>query len=316
MCVVGGGMRCAQQERENQAWAVRQALTKEGALMTLEIEFHGVRGSLASPNASMAKVGGNTSCVSVRANDQHIVFDAGTGLRDLGNRLMKGGSSNTVILLSHLHWDHIQGLPFFTPLYVPGNHVHVMSGPNGHMNLHSALEKQMSPPFFPVAIEDVASQLSVRDLAPDERFYLGDVCITTARLNHPDPVYGYRLDFAGRSVVYATDTEHYSCVDPTLAKLAKGADVLIYDSQYTPEEYCGQGSSSKVGWGHSTFAAAAELALLADVGKLVLFHHDPMRDDKAVEELEHRCRELFPRAVAAREGLTICLDEKREHKAA
>jgi phosphoribosyl 1,2-cyclic phosphodiesterase len=211
-------------------------------------------------------------------------------------------------LLSHLHWDHIQGLPFFTPLYVPGNRIDVMSGPNGHMSLREALKKQMSPPFFPVSVDDVAPQLCVRDLGPTERFNLGDLRVTTARLNHPDPVYGYRLDFAGRSVVYATDTEHYSCVDPTLLKLAEGADVLIYDAQYTPEEYSGEVGPAKVGWGHSTFVAAAELAQLAGVGQLVLFHHDPKRNDEAVLEVERRARLLFPMTIAAREGMSINLE--------
>ena len=280
----------------------------------LEIEFHGVRGSLASPSASTANVGGNTSCVEVTAGDQRIVFDAGTGLRNLGERLIQGGPSQTTILLSHLHWDHIQGLPFFTPLYVPGNRIDVMSGPNGYMSLREALKKQMSPPFFPVAIEDVATQLCVRDLTPTERFNLGDLRVTTARLNHPDPVYGYRLDFAGRSIVYATDTEHYSCVDPTLLRLAEGADVLIYDAQYTPEEYNGDQGPPKVGWGHSTFAAAAELARSAGVGQLVLFHHDPKRNDDAVNEVERRCRLLFPMTVAAREGMRIRLESGTQRK--
>ncbi len=276
---------------------------------SLQIQFHGVRGSLASPSASTSGVGGNTSCVEVTAGEQRVVFDAGTGLRNLGERLIAAGPSHTTILLSHLHWDHIQGLPFFTPLYVPGNRIDVMSGPNGHMSLREALKKQMSPPFFPVSVEDVAPQLCVRDLAPTERFNLGDLRVTTARLNHPDPVYGYRLEFAGRSVVYATDTEHYSCIDPTLLRLAQGADVLIYDAQYTPEEYAGEDGPSKVGWGHSTFAAAAELASAAGVGQLVLFHHDPKRDDEAVLEVERRARLLFPNTMAAREGMKIDLEQ-------
>jgi len=243
----------------------------------------------------------------VRAGRQRIVFDAGTGLRNLGERLVAQGPSNTTILLSHLHWDHIQGLPFFTPIYVPGNRIDIMSGPNGFMDLRDALKRQMSPPFFPVCIDDVAPQICVRDLGANERFNLGDLRVTTARLNHPDPVYGYRLDFAGRSVVYATDTEHYSCVDPTLLKLCEGADILIYDAQYTPEEYCGDEGQAKVGWGHSTFEAAAQLAAVAGVGQLVLFHHDPKRNDADVEALERRARLLFPCTVAAREGMQINL---------
>lgn len=277
-------------------------------MTALKVRFHGVRGSLASPSAPTSHVGGNTSCVEVLADDLRIVFDAGTGIRSLGDELLQSGSSHTVVLLSHLHWDHIQGLPFFAPLYVPGNRVDVMSGPNGFMGLRDALKKQMSPPFFPVSIEDVATQLCVRDLGPGERFNLGNVRVTTARLNHPDPVYGYRLDFAGRSVVYATDTEHYACVDPRLRALAEGADLLIYDAQYTPEEYSGDAGPAKVGWGHSTYAAAAELARSAGVGQLLLFHHDPRRSDDGVVDIERRCRALFPMTSAAREGMVIGLD--------
>ncbi|MBL4633372.1 MAG: MBL fold metallo-hydrolase [Kofleriaceae bacterium] len=278
---------------------------------SLTINFYGVRGSLASPGACNALVGGNTSCVEVCAGGRRIVFDAGSGLRNLGDSLMKEGPSKTTILLSHLHWDHIQGLPFFSPLYVPGNRIEVMSGPNGYMNLRDALRKQMSPPFFPVSLDDVATQLCVRDLRPSERFNIGDIRVTTAKLNHPDPVYGYRLDFGGRSVVYATDTEHYSCVDPTLLRLAEGADVLIYDAQYTPEEYSGIDGPPKVGWGHSTYSAAAELANLAGVGRLVLFHHDPKRNDDAVQEIQTRCRLAFPDTVAAREGMSITLQQNQ-----
>jgi phosphoribosyl 1,2-cyclic phosphodiesterase len=274
----------------------------------MKIRFHGVRGSLASPRAATSRVGGNTSCVEIEAGEHRLVFDAGTGIRSLGDQLLTRGPSHTVVLLSHLHWDHIQGLPFFAPLYVPGNRIDVMSGPNGFMSLRDALKKQMSPPFFPVSIDQVATQLCVRDLGPTERFNIGDIRVTTARLNHPDPVYGYRLDFCRRSLVYATDTEHYSCVDPHLRKLAEGADLLIYDAQYTPDEYSGKSGMAKVGWGHSTYEAAAELARSAGVDQLILFHHDPSRSDEGVCEIERRCRELFPMTTAAREGLEIRLD--------
>lgn len=280
-------------------------------MAALTIRFHGVRGSVPCSGAQTAGIGGNTSCVEVLAGDQRIVFDAGSGLRNLGDELIKSGPSDTTILLSHLHWDHIQGLPFFTPLYVPGNRVQVMGGPNGHMSLRKALSRQMSPPFFPVSIDEVGAELRVRDLKPNEKLNLGDVVITTAKLNHPDPVYGYRIDYAGRSVVYATDTEHYSCVDPTLLKLAEGADLLIHDSQYTPEEYNGEVGQSKAGWGHSTFEAAAQLANCAGVGQLLLFHHDPTRDDKGVADMERRTRQLFPMARAAREGMVVKLNDMR-----
>ncbi len=280
-------------------------------MATLEIEFHGVRGSLASPGIETAQVGGNTSCVEVAAGATRIVFDAGTGLRGLGEKLLglpaDQGSRKATILLSHVHWDHIQGLPFFTPIYIPGYEVDVISGPNGFMPLEDILRKQMSPPFFPVAFDDLPSRLSTRDTRPNATFEVDDVTVTIAKLNHPDPVYGFRLDYHGASVVYATDTEHYSCVDPTLCKLARDADVLIYDAQYTPEEYRGDVGTSKVGWGHSTFAAAAELATAAGAKRLVLFHHDPKRSDLEVAEIEKRARALFPHTDAARERMRIAV---------
>lgn len=286
-----------------------------------DIHFHGVRGSLASPGTHTAGVGGNTSCVEINAGQTRIVLDAGTGLRSLGERLLQGGSAvrrNTSILLSHVHWDHIQGLPFFSPIYVPGWELEVISGPNGIMPLEEVLRRQMSPPFFPVAFDDLASRVRAVDARPGTMFPVGadkDVVVTMARLNHPDPVYGYRIEWNGRSVVYATDTEHYSCVDPTLRKLAEGADVLIYDAQYTPEEYRGEHGAPRVGWGHSTFEAAVELARAAEVGNLVLFHHDPRRGDDEVAEIEARARELFPHVVAAREGVTMPVDGHAGHRA-
>ncbi len=263
----------------------------------LSIHFHGVRGSIAAPGVTTARVGGNTSCVEVLAGDNRIVFDAGTGLRGLGDRLIASGPSATTLLLSHLHWDHIQGLPFFTPIYVPGNWIEVVSGPNGAMPLGEALRRQMSAPFFPVEFDDVSRQVRAREARVGEPFAIGDVRVTMARLNHPDPVYGYRLEHKGASIVYATDTEHFACVDPALARLATDADVLIYDAQYTPEEYPG-----KVGWGHSTWEAAVALARSAGVRQLVLYHHDPRRTDDGVAAIEARTQAVFAGARAAREG--------------
>jgi phosphoribosyl 1,2-cyclic phosphodiesterase len=268
--------------------------------MKLEVQFHGVRGSLASPGAATAGVGGNTSCVEVTCGDARIVLDAGSGLRGLGDRVVAAGPSSTTILLSHVHWDHIQGLPFFAPIYVPGHRVELVSGPNGVMPLDEVMRRQMAAPFFPVEWAQLPAEVRARDARPGERLAIGDATVTMARLNHPDPVWGYRIDAGGASVVYATDTEHYACVDPALRSLARGADVLIYDAQYTPEEYPG-----KVGWGHSTWTAAVELARAAGVRQLVLYHHDPRRSDAQVAEIEARAQDAFASTVAAREGLVI-----------
>ena len=232
------------------------------------------------------------------------------GLRTLGNERMACGPRHSTILLSHLHWDHVCGLPFFTPIYVPGHRVEIASGPNGVMPLDAAMRSVFKAPFFPVDYAELANQISTRELAANDKLTIGDITITMAKLNHPDPVYGYRLEHGGHSIVYATDTEHFACVDPTLEKLAAGADILIYDSQYTPEEY-----PSKVGWGHSTWQAGAELARAAGVPQLVLFHHDPGRSDAQLAAIEAQARANLPGTVAAREGMILAARDA-EHAAA
>jgi phosphoribosyl 1,2-cyclic phosphodiesterase len=271
----------------------------------MKITFWGVRGSIASPGPETAGVGGNTSSVEIECGEQRILLDAGTGLRALGEHLMRDGIDSATLLLSHHHWDHIQGLPFFVPLYVPGTRLTVMGPSSERLGLLEVLARQMSAPGFPVRFDELPSSVETRALKSGDRVELGDVRITAAKLNHPGGVLAYRIDYAGASVVYATDTEHYACVDPALRALADRADVLIYDAQYTPEEYRGEAGPSKAGWGHSTFEEGARLARVAEVKQLVLFHHDPKRDDAAVAELERRARERFAESVAAREGMQI-----------
>lgn len=275
---------------------------------SFSIRFWGVRGSIPSPGADTALVGGNTSCVEVTAGDTRIVLDAGSGLRGLGDALMQSGDHRKVqLLLSHVHWDHVMGLPFFTPLYMDGVELDVACGPCG-VPLDALLRRQMSAPMFPVELDSVGSSIRCRELADGERFRVGPIQIEVARLNHPDPVYAYRLEYGGRAMVYATDTEHGATVDQKLVSLARRADVLIYDAQYLPEEYTGEVGPSRRGWGHSTYAAGAEVARAAGVQTLALFHHDPKRTDDQVAEIVKRAQQLFPSTVAAREGLELELD--------
>ncbi|HUJ58888.1 MAG TPA: MBL fold metallo-hydrolase [Kofleriaceae bacterium] len=276
----------------------------------LTVRFLGVRGSIATPGADLT-AGGNTACLEIRSGDTRIVLDAGTGLRTLGNERMAQGIRHSTILLSHLHWDHISGLPFFTPVYVPGHRVEIASGPNGVMPLEQAMRELFRAPFFPIAWDDLGGAVTTRELRSNDHFTIGDIEVTMARLNHPDPVYGFRLEHAGQSIVYATDTEHFACVDPALAKLASGADILIYDAQYTPAEY-----PSKVGWGHSTWQAGVELARAAAVPQLVLFHHDPNRSDAQLAALEADARAALPGTVAAREGMTLSARDAEKAAAA
>lgn len=274
----------------------------------MHIKFWGVRGSIASPGPETASVGGNTSCVEVRCGQTRFILDAGTGIRKLGDALLGEGPVRATLLLSHLHWDHIQGLPFFVPAYVPTTRIEVVGSTHGVGTLRDTLANQMEAPNFPVRLEDLGAEIAYREVRHGQSFDVGEVRVRVAKLNHPGGVLAYRLDYAGRSVVYATDTEHYACVDPTLRSLAEGADVLIYDSQYTPDEYSGARGRSRVGWGHSTYVAGAELARSAGVGTYVLFHHDPTRNDAGVDELERLTRDLFPSSVAAREGLVLGVD--------
>jgi len=280
----------------------------------MQIRFWGVRGSIASPGPETASVGGNTSCVEVRCGEARIVLDAGTGLRSLGNAIAReAGASELTLMLSHFHWDHIQGLPFFVPAYLPETKLAIVGAGGDRFSLRDKLSRQMTEPHFPVQLDDLSAQMSFREARAGQTLELdGGVVVRVARLNHPGGVFAYRIEHAGRSLVYATDTEHYACVDPALEKLAEGADVLIYDAQYTPEEYQG-----KVGWGHSTYVAGAEVARAAGVGQLVLFHHDPMRTDAGVAAIESAARGLFARTVAAREGLTLSMgdDERAAHAA-
>ncbi len=278
----------------------------------MQVTFWGVRGSIPAPGPDTIEFGGNTSCVEVRAGSALLIFDGGTGLRALGKKLVREMPIDAHIFFSHVHWDHIQGFPFFDPAFVPGNAITLYGGNNVTRTLEETLAGQMDHPNFPVHLSDMGARMTFLDLAEGQSVQLdaGDgehVTITTARGNHPNGVWAFRADHRGSSVMYATDTEHYAIVDPQLERLARGVDVLIYDAQYTPEEYAGTAGrgGSKVGWGHSTFAAAAELARAAGVKKLVLFHHDPMQSDAAVREKERRAKELFSDVVAAYEGLSI-----------
>ncbi len=277
----------------------------------MRITFWGVRGSIPCPGPDTVGVGGNTSCVEVRAGKAVLVFDGGTGLRLLGKRMLKEMPFTAHLFFSHVHWDHIQGFPFFDPAFVRGNVIHLYGGNNVSRTLEETLAGQMDHPSFPVHLTEMGAEMvfhGVSDRKPVE-VDAGDgtkAVVSAAPGNHPNGVWAYRVDHAGHSVVYATDTAHYAVVDQKLLKLAQGAEVLIYDSQYTPEEYAGQtGGGPKLGWGHSTFEEAVKLAKAANVKKLVLYHHDPMQSDAAVAEKEKRARALFSNCEAAREGLVI-----------
>jgi phosphoribosyl 1,2-cyclic phosphodiesterase len=279
----------------------------------LQVKFWGVRGSVPVPGPTTVKTGGNTSCVEVRCGRKLVILDAGTGIRGLGASLVATKQKvEADIFFSHVHWDHIQGFPFFIPAMIPGNKLRLYGGRNVTATLEETLYGQMNYPNFPVVIGDLGAEILFHDLKEAEVITIGTgkerVRVKNARLNHPNGVYSYRIEYQGRTVVYATDTEHYAVPDPRLIELARKADVLIYDAQYTPEEYAGEASGvPRLGWGHSTMMEGARMAKLCSVKKLVLFHHDPAQDDEAVIEKERRAKKVFKNTVAAREGLVINL---------
>ena len=271
------------------------------------VNFFGVRGSIATPGPDTVEVGGNTSCVEVQCGDRHIVLDTGTGMRQLGQRFLRDRKRVQLsVFYSHMHWDHIQGLPFFTPVYIPGTEID-FHGPKG---LPTALEAQMSDPGFPVRFGDVPARMSFNELTEGATIRLDtDTTVTCAKLNHPGGVLAYRIQYKDHAVVYATDTEHYSCPDPKLVRLAQGADLLIYDAQYDDDEYAGRRGAPRTGWGHSTFTEGVRIADAAEVKQLALYHHDPAHCDAHVRRIEEAAQRLRPGTFACREGLSVAIDQ-------
>ncbi len=274
--------------------------------MGLTVTFWGVRGTVSCPFSSHMRFGGNTSCIELRAGDERVILDAGTGLRALGKRFQAEGVTRATLLLGHTHLDHISGFPYFGPAFQPGFHFRVMAGHlDGATGIRSVMARQMERPLFPVPLQTMGCNLEFVDVASGSSFALdGGVTVRTAPLNHPDGATGYRVDYQGTSVVYATDTEHRpGRIDETLLNLAAGADMLIYDTTYTDEEYL-----ARVGWGHSTWQEGVKLARAAGVGRLVLFHHEPDHDDEIMERIEAEAAAALPGTIAAREGVTLRLD--------
>ena len=262
----------------------------------MRVKFWGVRGSIPAPGPETSRYGGNTSCVEVNVEDEILVFDSGTGIRKLGLDLLKRGKKPIVasIFISHTHWDHIQGFPFFVPAYLPTTTVHVYGSTGQGRPLEKLLRGQMDADYFPVALGDLSSDIRVHEFRGRE-FRVGDATVSAFYLNHPGMTLGYRVVHEGRTLVYATDHEPYSFtlehiglraeagrdygkkLDDEFVRFVTSADLYIGEAQYTEEEY-----PSKIGWGHSSVRSTVEVALKANVKALALFHHDPMHADDTV----------------------------------
>jgi phosphoribosyl 1,2-cyclic phosphodiesterase len=266
--------------------------------------FWGVRGSIACPGPRYLRYGGNTSCIELRCGGRLVILDGGTGLRELGDTLRT--PIDTDILLTHTHMDHIAGLPFFGPLFVPQNRFRVWAG---HLaprrTLETVLEDFMKDPVFPVPPSIFDAEVEFRDFHAGETLQLDDDLVArTAPLRHPQGATGYRIEHQGRSFCYITDTEHREGqLDQRIVDLVRGADVMVYDCTYTDEEY-----PAHVNWGHSTWQEGVRLAEAADVRTLVVFHHDPSHDDQTMDRIAAEAARARPGTLTAREGMVLELD--------
>jgi len=271
----------------------------------MRVKFWGVRGSTPTPQQENLRYGGNTPCLEFRSNGGSLlIVDCGTGLRMLGKSLAKEFGERPIrgnVLLSHYHWDHIQGLPFFVPLYKKTNQFHFYSLHLPSASLEEALQGQMTFPYFPVNMSAMLAPRTFTEIKPGP-FKLDDFTITAQRINHPQGCLSFRVEDNGRAVVYATDNEPGAPeFDRALRELARGADVLVYDSQYSEEQL----DNDKKGWGHSSWEEGVAICEEAGVKQFILFHHDPDSDDNAIDRMQEIACARFPNSRAAYEGMEI-----------
>jgi phosphoribosyl 1,2-cyclic phosphodiesterase/ActR/RegA family two-component response regulator len=307
----------------------------ESESVPARIRLWGVRGSIPVPGKGTVRYGGNTSCVEVRADGEIVILDAGSGIRLLGLALDKEFGSRSMkltLLISHTHWDHIQGLPFFSPTYDQKNLIRVLGYEGARAGLAKILASQMETPFFPVSLRELPSHLAIEELKEME-FQIGNIEVRSKFSNHPGICAGYRLLTSSGSIAYFPDNEPYEQLKLQLAsrdgisedeardfataerakmvEFIQGCELAILDTQYTDEEY-----AKHIGWGHSSLSSVVSLALDADVGKLLLFHHDPNHDDEMIDKMVERARALVAKSgkplevEAAREGAEILLGVK------
>jgi phosphoribosyl 1,2-cyclic phosphodiesterase len=275
--------------------------------MTFTVRFWGVRGSIACSGPRTLRYGGNTSSLEVRCDDRLLMFDAGTGLRYLGNTLASNGPASSPIdadlFLTHTHFDHVCGLPFFRPFFQPNNRFRLWAGHLAEgMTLRRVLGEFMMAPLFPVPPQVFRARMEYREFKPGETLAPGPgIQLRTATLNHPDGATGYRIDFGGRSLCYLTDTEHVpGAPDRNILALIDGADLVIYDSMYTDSEY-----GTYVGWGHSTWQEGVRLCRAAGAKRLAVFHHDPEHDDDMLDGVARELQKEMPGSFVAKDGLVV-----------
>lgn len=268
------------------------------------LKFWGVRGSIACPGDGTIRYGGNTSCIEVHCGGYNFIFDAGTGLKKLGDSLPPGEQLNYDIFLSHTHMDHVNGFPFFKPAYSPSTRLKLWAGhlkPQGK-SIERIIRSLMDQPFFPITVDLLAATLIFNDFTYGEDLIISDrITIRTTPLNHPGGATGYRVEYDGRSVCYVTDTEHTpGRLDANILRLIEGADVFIYDSNFTDKEF-----PRYKNWGHSTWQEGARLAKQAGVKTFIAFHHDPSHTDNVMDGIATELESTLPGSIVAQEGMVI-----------
>ena len=287
------------------------------------VTFWGTRGSISTPGSGTEKYGGNTSCVSIHHGETELILDAGTGIRNLGLELFqqmeKGRTElNMHLLLSHTHWDHIQGLPFFVPAYLKGNKLAIYGSPKKEVFLESILQRQMDVNYFPVEMNALAADISIKEISA-EKLVIDSITIDwQEQVFHPGGSVRYRFSAAGKTIVYATDVELDKLFNPKIkseendvlkneyCQFIRGADLLIADGQYTEEEY-----PSKIGFGHTSIPLIIEIAHKQKVKQLAIFHHEPQHPDSLLDKLWAKYSPKYASSQNqmivfwAREGMTI-----------
>jgi phosphoribosyl 1,2-cyclic phosphodiesterase len=286
-----------------------------------KLTFWGVRGSTPTLERDTWRYGGNTACLELDVSGgPHFILDCGTGLRMLGNHLhalhnrwsrwQNDGGIEAHVLVTHYHWDHIQGLPFFHPFFEAQNRFHLYSFQSKHLgrnSLRQVLEAQFASPYFPIDVSMMTAERSFREIEGGDQWDVNGTHVSTAWLNHPQGCLGYRMDTPAGSIVYATDNEPgVREFDNNLRQLAQGADVLIYDAQYSPEQL----ASTRKGWGHSCWLEGVKVARDTNVRNLILFHHDPDSSSRMVDGFLSAARQEFPCTWAALEGMSVKLGER------
>jgi phosphoribosyl 1,2-cyclic phosphodiesterase len=275
-------------------------------IVAFSVKFWGVRGSIACSGPRTVRYGGNTSSIEVRCGERVLLFDAGTGFRYLGHALASAGPLDADLFLTHTHFDHVAGLPFFKPFFQPENRFRLWAGHLGErMTLRRVLGEFMMSPLFPVPPQVFRARMEYREFRAGETLKPApDVAVRTTALNHPDGATGYRVDYAGRSLCYLTDTEHVpGAPDRNILELIAGADLVIYDSMYTDAEY-----ETYTGWGHSTWQEGVRLCREAGAKRLCVFHHDPEHDDDMLDGIAREVERQMPGSVVAKDGLVLNLD--------